>query len=320
MFYSCSEQLESHLPEIDKHWQQCQRGFFDTPHGKLFYVYHIPKRPRFALVLVNGRIESAHKYRELLWELAQNNIAVYTYDHLGQGYSPRLLKNKHIGYVKRFDDYAATLHCFMQQVVNPHNTLPLFILAHSMGGAITCNYLALYNPSNIKGVYLSAPMLGINTAPYPAWVAEAIAGLACLVGLGKQYAIGQQQYQSKPFQDNDLTNCPIRYALFRGLYDQYPELRLGGVSFAWLYTALQKCRALTKIELNIPVRVACATHDSIVDNKAQIRFAAHHDKVTRTEFAGKHELLCEQDITRRAVLRDFYEFTGVLPSASDTGS
>ncbi|MGA4605512.1 alpha/beta fold hydrolase [Pseudoalteromonas maricaloris] len=320
MFYSQSKQLESHLPEIDKHWQGCQKGFFDTPHGRLFYAYHIPEKATFSLVLVNGRIESAHKYRELLWEFAQNNIAVFTYDHPGQGYSPRLLKDKQIGYVRRFEDYAATLHCFMDQIVAKQNTLPLFILAHSMGGAITCDYLTLFAPHNIEGVYLSAPMLGINTTPYPAWFAEGLAGAACLFGLGKHYALGQVHYHNKPFQDNDLTDCPIRYALFRGLYDQFPELQLGGVSFAWLYTALHKCRSFQDIKLDLPIRIATASEDSIVDNQAQVHFAAHRDNVTVTEFIGKHELLCEQDNTRKAVLDDFYAFTAELLSAKETGS
>ncbi|MEJ6475299.1 alpha/beta hydrolase [Pseudoalteromonas piscicida] len=320
MFYSQSQQLESHLHAIDEHWQACQRGFFDTPHGRLFYTYHIPEQAKFSLVLVNGRIESAHKYRELLWELAQNHIAVFTYDHPGQGYSPRLLRDKQIGYVRRFEDYTVTLHCFMEQVVNRHNSLPLFMLAHSMGGAITCDYLALFKPSHIKGAYLSAPMLGINTAPYPPWFAEALAGLACLVGFGKQYAIGQQHYQSKPFYDNDLTDCPIRYALFRGLYDQYPELQLGGVSFAWLYTALQKCRTFKGLELDTPLRIATASQDSIVDNQAQKLFTKQQPNATRAEFLGKHELLCEQDTTRKAVLEDFYTFTAELLTAKETGS
>lgn len=48
MFYSQSQQLESHLPEIDEHWQGCQKGFFDTPHGSYFTPTTFQKGQRSA--------------------------------------------------------------------------------------------------------------------------------------------------------------------------------------------------------------------------------------------------------------------------------
>ena len=319
-FYSTSQQLEQHLPDIDQHWQQAQKGFFNSPFGRLFYTYHIPANATHAVVLVNGRIESAHKYRELLWELSQNRLAVFTFDHPGQGYSERLLPDTQIGYVRRFENYAEALHCFMTDIVCKHTQLPIVLLAHSMGAAISCDYLQLFQPKQVVAGYLSAPMLGINTAPYPTWVAQAIAATACLLGLGKRYAIGQTQYLEKPFADNDLTHCPERYALFRGLYNQYPELQLGGVSFAWLNAALRKCQALQHVNIKVPLRIASAEQDTVVDNLAQRQFAAKQPHTTITSFAGKHELLCEQDSTRKAVLDDFYAFIVSLETAKETGS
>ncbi|WP_440053984.1 alpha/beta fold hydrolase [Pseudoalteromonas sp. T1lg65] len=319
MYISESKQLEQHLPNIDKHWQQCQKGYFQSPSGKLFYAYYVPSQPRYTVILVNGRIESAHKYRELFWEFAKNQIAVFSYDHPGQGYSPRPLKNHQIGHIQCFSDYGDTLHNFIANIVSPNSNVPQVILAHSMGGAIACDYLTRYQTNTIHGLYLSAPMLGINTAPYPAGVAKFIAGCACLLGLGKHYAIGQQPYINKPFANNELTGCSIRYALFRGLYDSYPELQLGGVSFSWLYEALSACQRLAKAKLAIPIRLASAKHDTIVDNLAQQRFIQHHPDASCMLFDGKHELLCEADPIRSAVISDFYAFCSSL-TANETGS
>ena len=320
-FYSYSAQLAQHHSDIEQHWQRSEQGYLNAPSGRLFYAYHIPPATKYSVVLVNGRIESAWKYQELLWELSKNNIAVFTFDHIGQGLSERQLKNPQIGYINKFTDYADDLNAFIDNIVTPNQQGPLFILAHSMGAAISCDFLSRYKHS-ICGAFLSAPMLDIFThnTPYP--VAKCAAKIACSLGLSKRYAFGQQDYEFVPFEENKLTQCHTRYQRFRSLYQSEAELRLGGVSFGWLNQAFNFISKVPKLKIHTPLMIASAGQDEVVNSQAQINFVASTPSARlHTYQDAKHELLCEKDSIRHAVLESFYQFCDDLGlTAKETGS
>ncbi|MBQ4838410.1 alpha/beta fold hydrolase [Pseudoalteromonas luteoviolacea] len=318
MFYSHSTSLIDNQSAIEQHWQSCTKGNITTPFGEIFYLRQIPKHAKYTLLLVNGRIESAYKYKELLWELGNNNIGVVTFDHPGQGFSSRLLANRQIGHIDHFKQYREVLEQIISKQVLPYTNNWLF-LAHSMGGAIVRNYLAHTPNTTAKGAFLSAPMFAINTAPYPVWFAKWVANAACKLGQSQQFAIGQQPYQSKPFSDNELTGCSVRYQQFRSLYDTCNVLQLGGVSFGWLYAALAETANTNKQQISIPISIASAEHDSIVNSDAHSRFAARQEQCFVKTYPGKHELLCEIDAIRQAVLTQCYEFAESV-TLKETGS
>ncbi|MBQ4814152.1 alpha/beta fold hydrolase [Pseudoalteromonas luteoviolacea] len=318
MIYSNSTELPHNLACIEQHWQHCNKGILNSSLGDIFYAYHIPKNPRYTVVLVNGRIESAHKYQELLWELAQNNIGVITYDHPGQGMSSRLVDNPQVGHIHSFCQFAKVLNLVVEQLVVPTTQNWLF-MAHSMGGAIVCDYLSQYPESKAKGAFLCAPMLGINTSPYPFWIAHNLAKLACLLGRDKHYAIGQQDYQAKPFTENELTHCEYRYDLFRQLYEKHLQLQLGGVSFGWLNAALSLTKKLSKEIIKHPLSIASANQDTIVKASTHHEFAQRQPHCALKTYQGKHELLCESDPIRNAVLSQFYAFAESV-TLNETGS
>ncbi|AOT09588.1 alpha/beta fold hydrolase [Pseudoalteromonas luteoviolacea] len=317
MFYSHSASLNDNQPAIEQHWQTGTKGHISTQFGHVFYFRHIPAQAKYTLVLVNGRIESAYKYRELLWELAQNNIGVVTFDHLGQGYSDRLLANRQIGHIHCFKQYSDVLSLIIAEQVTPHTDKWLF-LAHSMGGAIVRHYLEKTPNTDAKGVFLSAPMFEIHTAPYPIWFAKWVAKAACMLGKAKDFAIGQQPYQPKPFEENELTGCDERYQAFRAQYEQHSELQLGGVSFGWLNAALSET-SKKRQPISLPISIASAEHDSIVNSQAHFEFASQQTLCKIKSYAGKHELLCEEDTIRRAVLTQCYEFADSV-TLKETGS
>ncbi|NOU51613.1 alpha/beta fold hydrolase [Pseudoalteromonas sp. JBTF-M23] len=320
-FYSYSTQLAQHNSDIERHWQRSEQGYLKAPSGKLFYSYHIPKTAKYSVVLVNGRIESAWKYQELLWELAQNNIAVFTYDHIGQGLSERLTGNAQTGYVSRFTDYGDDLNAFIEKVVMPRQKGPLFILAHSMGAAISCDYLSRYSHP-ISGAFLSAPMFDINTHNTPYKLAKWLAKIGCWLGLGKHYAVGQSNYFPVPFEENQLTHCHIRYQRFRSLYQNEAELCLGGVSYGWLNQTFNFIEKIPNLIIQTPLFIVSAEQDEVVDNRAHARFIeTHPDAQLRTIANAKHELLCETDDIRQTVLKEFYQFCDNLGlTTKETGS
>ena len=57
------------------------------------------------ICLVQGRAEFIEKYFETIADFRARGFAVATFDWRGQGGSDRLIGNKELGYVDRFEDY-----------------------------------------------------------------------------------------------------------------------------------------------------------------------------------------------------------------------
>lgn len=134
-----------------------------------------------AILIVNGRVESYLKYQELAWDLWRQGYSLYLIDHRGQGMSGRMLDDPQKGYVDQFDDYVVDLKQFHDQIIMAEQPAKLFLLAHSMGGAISARYLERW-PEDIKAAVLSSPMLGINLSGLPKWLAKGLAATLGTVG------------------------------------------------------------------------------------------------------------------------------------------
>ncbi len=88
-------------------------------------------------------------------------------DHRGQGRSGRMLPDTHRGHVVDFSDYVDDFAAFWQQESQPGPWRKRYILAHSMGGAISTLFLQRYEPQAFHAAVFCAPMFGI-VLPLPA--------------------------------------------------------------------------------------------------------------------------------------------------------
>jgi len=309
MFYSSESDLKSNQSAINHFYENTLvKSYLTTPCGKLFYAYAKPNNAQAAIVISSGRVEGLEKYKELLWELYNNNYAVFIIDHQGQGRSYRHLKNKHKGYVKSFNNYIFDLKKFNLQVVDIHWQGKKILLGHSMGAAIAFNYLASIE-HNFNGGFLSAPMFDIHTPNIPRLIIKLITNTARLFGFQYSYAFGQKNYLPIEFSKNTLTSSKIRYSLFKQAYQQEPTLQLGGVTYGWLYAAFRFMSSIKQLSVSIPLYIASAKNDKVVDNNAQYQIANSHSNITLESFANAdHELLFERDEIRKPVLKSFYTF------------
>lgn len=323
-FTSEAELSDWSLSGLNADWQQTAKmgQFYSAdglllPYAKLFSSEH-----RKSIIVVNGRTESLLKYQELARDLFNNGYNVYLYDHRGQGLAPRLLDNPHIGHVNHFDDYVQDLEQFVQQIVLQDPIDSLYLLSHSMGGTIAALWLS-ETQVRLQAAALASPMLSIYLKPLPRWLAN---GLVSLLStgcdwLGKTacYAPGQKDYQALPFADNVLTHSETRYQLLVDLYEQEPELQLGGVSLRWLQEALQAGDlAIAKAgQIATPLLVLQADKDVVVDNKAQQDFCArlaHCQGGSPTVIKNAaHELFLEQDPQRNRALTTILDFFAQYP-------
>ncbi len=311
---------ESDYPEImhgkiNNFWQKREEGFvLGKGQKNLYWVSVTSANHTKAIVVANGRVESAWKYQELLYHFFQLGYDVYSFDHRGQGLSDRLTEDRQIGHVDSFshyvDDMAELVDGFKLGRYDQK-----FLIAHSMGGAISTRYLQCYPNHGFDRVALSAPMFGVNMSPLLKPIAPYWACLVSLISIKPDYLTKNREYRAKPFKLNPLTSSKVRYKWFRDLYEDMPQLKIGGPSAHWIWQALSGAAACIKNakKLVIPTLLIQAERDDIVSNQAQLAFIASlsiTNKASKLEISkgSKHEILFENDKIRDEALSMIHRF------------
>ncbi|WP_239994233.1 alpha/beta fold hydrolase [Photobacterium phosphoreum] len=289
-------------------WQQRHQGTLEGVNQcQLSWVSLTPGQSNKVIVIANGRIESYCKYQELFFDLINQGYHIYALDHRGQGLSQRLTTDLEMGYVDHFDDYVTDLHRFITEIVKPQGYQHQFLLGHSMGGAISSLLLARH-PTLFDRAVLSAPMHGIHLKPILRFLAEPLARFNDYIHRQPTYAPGQRPYYSKPFTNNPLTHSEVRFQWFKMLYQQQPQLRLGGASNRWVWQSIAGARASIAEAKNIttPTLVLQGSADHIVDNQAHRHFCQQIPQYSRlvTITDARHELLFESDQYRNIALTE----------------
>lgn len=285
-------------------------------------VWPVPERVRGTALVLTGRAEFIEKYAETAEALAARGFRVVALDWRNQGLSDRPLPNRQIHHLTDFATLVDDLDEVYRQVVAPvaaETGGPLILLAHSMGGLVATLALARHaedDSDRYAAVLLSAPMYAIHSGPLPRWLVRMLAGVGLACGLGARYALGQGDYdpaEGRFSLDNKITADPRRYAAFHSPYAERPDLRVGGVSFAWVAAALDAEDALRHAlpleRVRTPVLLLSAPDDRVV------RAAAHRAVVARlgnahlADYPGaRHELLMECDAIRDRVWADIDAF------------
>ncbi len=290
--------------------------WLDGPNGLRLRAAHWPNGARGVVLLLNGRTEFIEKYLEPIAELQSRGFAVWTQDWRGQGASTRPLPDPHAHHVWHFEEYLGDLGTLLDRHVRPGLAgRPLLLMGHSMGGHLGARLLAK-RPEPFARAILCAPMIDfLRGGPMPAWLARVLVGTMCLLpGGATRYGpgAGPMPAADPPFEGNKLTSSPERYAADLALVRANPTLALGGVTWGWLRAAMASIAVLRRPEvlnkIDMPVLVAIAGADTIVDNRAIRRFAMSLARGKTVVITGaRHELLRERD-----------EYRHLLWSAIDT--
>jgi len=309
---------------VEEFWQQqVSSQYFTAFDGiKLHFAYYRHSDSAPLLVIAPGRIESALKYQELFWELAQQGFSVAALDHRGQGLSDRLTENRHQGHVENFNDFVRDFSNFTDQLMTLFGDVPKILFSHSMGGTIVTIYCATYQHPYSR-LILSAPMFSIETGVFPYWLARWVVAVGAYLNrfLAKPwYFLGMGDYKAVPFERNVLTHSRQRYQAFRSVYDNVTDVQLGGPTFNWLYEAISAAMNAQNLanDITIPVLLFQAGNDKVVSAAGQKKVAA---AVTQDHFrfetieGASHELMMETDKFRQPVLNAIIEETRKLVSA-----
>ncbi len=281
--------------------QQGEEGFITGVGGKRLYTFSIVNpNAKANVVLTHGYGESALKYRESMYNLYALGYSVFIWEHRGHARSDRLLPDRYKTHVDEFNDYVTDMETFITEKV-PQDK-PLFLFAHSMGGAIGLSYLER-NPGVFQAAVLNAPLLELNTAPYPGWIARAIADVLDFVGRDEDYAPGQ-----KPLIPDEWTfeKAPTtsRARFERNRTDALAQdLALGGVTIKWLRETLKTTKFLTKKttarSVATPILMFQAGQDTFVKPGGQDRFCAETQACTLIKVPeARHEIFNETESLR----------------------
>ncbi|QKD02035.1 alpha/beta fold hydrolase [Mesorhizobium loti] len=297
-------------------------GFFTTRDRKKirYGLFAAVARPmRGTVVLLPGRNECIEKYFETIRDLAARGFGVATLDWRGQGDSDRLIRDRQRGYVKSFRDYTADLEQFFEEIVLPDCRGPYYILAHSAGAVITL--LAAPSMVNrVRRMVLIAPFLTLPDLPVSITTVRRICSFFCALGLGRLYAAwGPRPRHTLPFEANKVTSDPQRYRRNTRIYEEYPQLALGGPTIRWLQAAAKASEAVSDPDfmarIQVPLLIIAAGADQVVSTKAVEAYARSLRLGSMLMIDGaKHEILQEVDLYREQFLAAFDAF---IPGSDD---
>ena len=310
------------VKEIEAFYQQGLEGTF-TGADELpiyFKVFRQKKDNSPAIMISSGRTEAAIKYKELIFDLYKNGYSVYIHDHRGQGLSGRMLEDPDMGYVREFQHYIDDMRQFYRQEVEPSKHQAVFLIAHSMGGAIGMTYLEQF-PNDFQAAAFSSPMLELPNG--------ACGGTKLLIGKKIKYALGQGPYREKPvrFSKNKLTGSEVRYDRMNAAFAAEPKARLGGVTYQWVKASCDQFKYMKEHigQIQTPFIIFSAENEQIVKEKGHQRFvelAQEQGKDGRgfLIYDAQHELLIEKDQQRMQTINQSLWFFESVLNQEDTSS
>lgn len=138
-----------------------ETGTFAARDGtQLFTVHYAPAaEPKAVVVVMHGLKDHSANYAAFAARLVELGYAVYAFDLRGHGRSagPRVAPGDWTKYVDDLDR-------FLADVEQREPGRKVFVLGHSMGGAIA-TLAAMRHQPRVAGVILSAPALAVDAPP-----------------------------------------------------------------------------------------------------------------------------------------------------------
>ncbi|HET9426957.1 MAG TPA: alpha/beta hydrolase [Allosphingosinicella sp.] len=261
-------------------------------------------RARGNLLFAGGRADFIEKYLEAYADWHRSGWNVSAFDWRGQGLSvgEQAPENP-----ESFDPLVEDLAGFMADW-RAGGDGPFVVIGHSMGGHLLLRTLVDKAPA-LDAAVLIAPMVLVNSAPVPDWLAPNFAEMMCLVGMRSQPMWKTAKALSRPGSQRQglLTGCRERYEDELFWWRKQPELRLGAPSWGWMRAAYRSSAAAFTAEklkrVKLPVLLLATRLDRLVSAAAIERVAGLLPNAELEMFEDSaHEILREEDPIRSRAL------------------
>ena len=274
--------------------------WFEGSEGRNLRACMIPAhdraKARGTAIVCPGRSEFIEKYFRVANQLLDRGFAVLILDWPGQGLSDRLLADRGKGHIDRFETF---MHALSKGLTKLEDRLPRphVALSHSMGGAIALAAI-VEDLVTVDAAAFCAPMWGIKK---PVFGFRYLVWAMRVMGRSNDYA--QQPGPPETFETNIVTHDREHWQMNRDLTDAVPDLLLGPVTWGWLGASLQIFAMFAKAKkirrLNLPIMLATAEEELLVENEAHTRIAKLLPDCEHITVKGaRHEILMEKDDKR----------------------
>ena len=279
--------------------------WISTSDGVRLRVVHWPlEGAKGTVLLFTGRTEYAEKYGRAATDFAARGYATVTLDWRGQGLADRVSGDPALGHVAEFSDYQKDVAALMEALPDLGVEGPLFLLAHSMGGAIGLR--ALHDGLPVAAAAFSAPMWGIGMPGPLRPIAWLLTGTSHLLGMVEAITPGTKSETYvlyEPFERNKLTHDREMYDHMRRQAQAHPALMIGGPTMKWLNEALRETRRLARMPSPaVPCLTFLGSDEAIVDTaRIHARMAAWPNARLQMIEGGHHEVMMEGPAIRALV-------------------
>jgi lysophospholipase len=249
---------------------------------------------------------------------------VYSYDHQGQGFSERWIADSTSTWIQSFDDYCDDFAFYVTTICR-ESSLPVFAIAHSLGGLILSITMSR-NPTLVTRAVLTAPMFRSKFYVwlFEYWVAIPepivmwLTSLLCYSGFGSFRAFGFLNDSSSDRNTMDsnnkqvMTSDELHMQSYKSLKQKYPHMVSTGVTNDWVRLCIVAQRKFSRRYKFVKTNTLslCAASDAFVHNRAIIEFAKQAAACKLFIAPCFHDILFEtSDIKQSATntILDFFQ-------------
>lgn len=289
-------------------------GYFAGFDGKsIHYEEYLAENAAASIVIVHGFTECAEKFREVSFNFLSWGYNVFVIDNRGHGFSARLTDDRETVCIGKFTDYVEDLRCFVEKIVRPSSgELPLFVYCHSMGGAITVQYLQTY-PEVFSKAVLSASMIKPQTMGLPEWVARIAANAGVLFGRGNRRIPGAKGFDPERTYEQSHDTSKARFDYWQKKRCENTNYQTAAPSFNWVREAVRVTKLNLDPERNarikIPVLLCQPEEDSSVVSEKENEFIATVKNGRLKKYPNcRHEIYMSVDPTVAEYYADIKKF------------
>jgi alpha-beta hydrolase superfamily lysophospholipase len=271
--------------------------FATTKDGlRLFGQSWMPPVPRGIIVLVHGLAEHSGRYENFAKNANIAGLGVFAIDLRGHGRSPGEAM-----WINSFDEYLLDVDALVQTVKQSSARCPLFLMGHSLGGAIAVRWLSqrVEQTRSLHGLILSSAALEIGPGTP-----------ALLIKLAPFISRWLPRLRTQALDSNLISSIPSEVARYRN--DPLVCLRAPPARTGAQVLAVMPANLAAASKLTLPLYIFHGTADTLTSPAGSQAFHAAwggSDRALRLWTGSMHETL--NDIDGEAVMNEL--FAWLLP-------
>ena len=250
---------------------------------------------RGVIVLSHGLNSHSGYYLWVAEQLSASGLAVYALDYRGRGKS-----DGERYYIDKFSEYQGDLDLTVKLARSREPGLPIFILGHSAGGVIACNYV-LDNQAGIAGLICESFAYQV---PAPDFALSVLKGLSHLAPHAHVLKLKKEDFSRDPKVTQALIDDPL-------LADEVQPTK----TVAEMVRADERLKRDFKL-FTLPLLIIHGTKDTVTRPEGSKEFyanASSKDKTLKLYEGYFHDPL--SDIGKEAVMADIRSWIGAhLPA------